>query len=165
MVRFAVLLLLAGLLAACGFQPRGALPIPADLGPVRVETSDPYSPLAQELARALTRAGAEAASEDATSPARLRVISESWGTRPLSVDERAQVREYATLYRVEFELVGADGKERVPRQSVELSRDYVYDNLASAGTPAEQALVQEELRRDMTAAVLRRLDAALRPAQ
>jgi LPS-assembly lipoprotein len=51
---------------------------------------------------------------------------------------------------------------RVPRQRVEISRDFTYDAGASIGTPAEQELIESELRRDMQAAILRRLDAALR---
>ena len=44
----------------------------------------------------------------------------------------------------------------------ELSREYSYDINASAGSPAEQELIQRELRRDMQAAILRRLDVVLR---
>ena len=64
--------------------------------------------------------------------------------------------------RVRFDLVGADGAVRVPAQDVELSREYTYDSVASAGSPAEQTLIQDELRREMQAAILRRLDAVLR---
>jgi LPS-assembly lipoprotein len=49
------------MLAGCGFHPRGELVIPAELGPVRVVSSDPYSPLADSLSRDLTRAGVTAA--------------------------------------------------------------------------------------------------------
>jgi LPS-assembly lipoprotein len=73
------------------------------------------------------------------------------------------VREYITRYRVQFALLGADGKVLVEPQEIELSREYTYDITASAGSPAEQELIQRELRRDMQAAILRRLDVALRP--
>jgi LPS-assembly lipoprotein len=44
--RLAVLALAAALLTGCGFHLRNALNLPANLGPVRVLASDPYSPLA-----------------------------------------------------------------------------------------------------------------------
>lgn len=50
------------LLAGCGFHPRGELQLPPNLGPVTVQASDPFSPLADSLARALERAGAQSAS-------------------------------------------------------------------------------------------------------
>ncbi len=158
------LLLLACLvlaIAACGFHPRGTLALAEDLGPVQVQTADPYSPLAQGLSVALTRAGVQAAVEGQPS-ATLRVRSEHLATRPLTVDVRALVREYETLYRVSFDLIGADGSSRLPEQTIELTREFTYDAFAQAGSPAEQKLIEEELRRDMQAAILRRLDAVLR---
>ena len=92
----------------------------------------------------------------------LQVVAESMRTRPLTFESGASVREYQTLYRVEFQLTGADGALQVPRQTVELTREYTYDAIGSIGSPAEERLLQEELRRDMVAAILRRLDAALR---
>ena len=158
------LLLLACLVlavSACGFHPRGTLALAEELGPVKVQTSDPYSPLAQGLSVALDRAGVQPAVEGQPS-ATLRVRSESLRTRPLAVDAHALVREYETRYRVRFDLIGADGKRRLAEQTIELSRDFTYDAFAQAGSPAEQQLIQDELRREMQAAILRRLDAALR---
>jgi LPS-assembly lipoprotein len=152
---------LLAVLAACGFQPRGKLAVASDLGPVKVLTSDPYSPLAQGLSTALLRAGAQIAEEGQPS-ATLRIRSETWRTRPLAVDSNAQVREYQTRYRVVFDVVDAAGATRVASQDIELTREYTYDVTAAVGSPAEQALLQDELRRDMQAAILRRLDAVLR---
>jgi len=153
---------LMALLAGCGFHPRAQLQVPNSVGPMRVETADAYSPLALGLADALARAGA-AAPADGQPAATLKITRERWSTAPLSVDQFAQVREYLTRYRVEFALESAQGELLLPAQSIELSREYTYDANASAGSPAEQELIQRELRRDMEAAILRRLDVALRP--
>lgn len=152
---------LVAMLAACGFRPRASLALGTDLGPVKVQSSDPYSPLAQGLSTALLRAGAQPA-VDGQPSATLKVLSEALATRPLAVDRRAQVREYETRYAVKFELLDAAGAARIPVQEVVLTREYTYDSVASAGSPAEQELLQRELRRDMQAAILRRLDAVLR---
>ena len=114
-----------------------------------------------ELANALTRAGATAAVSGQASAA-LKITAENWQTAPLSVDQFAQVREYVTRYKVSFALQSADGKPLIEPQDIELAREYTYDQNASAGSPAEQELIQRELRRDMEAAILRRLDVALR---
>lgn len=161
-MRRVLILLVAVGLAACGFHPRSQLSLPAVLGPVTVQTADPYSPLGLELAKALDRAGAVAPAAGAPSST-LRVTGETWSTRPLSVNQFAQVLEYVTRYRVDFVVVGADGKLLTEPQSIELSREYTYNTNASVGSPAELELIQRELRRDMQAAILRRLDIALRP--
>ena len=155
-------LLLALVLAGCGFHPRAQLQFPSTLGPVVVQTADPYSPLGLELSETLDRAGVAGAPEGTPSAA-LRITAEQWSTKPLSVDELARVREYITRYRVSFVMTDAEGKVLVEPQTIELSREYTYDITASAGSPAEQELIQRELRRDMQAAILRRLDVVLRP--
>ncbi len=161
-MRPVLILLVAALASACGFHPRAQLSLPANLGPVSVQPTDPYSPLGLELATSLERAGAIAEVEGARASA-LKVTGESWSTTPLSVDQFAQVREYITRYRVDFVLVDADGKLLIEAQNIELSREYTYDISASVGSPAEQELIGKELRRDMQAAILRRLDVVMRP--
>ena len=161
MSRLLVLVCLFAALAACGFRPRASLALADDIGPVKVVTADPYSEMAQGLSVALERAGAQPAVEGEPS-ATLRVRGESMRTRPLSVDSTARVREYETIYRLLFDLRDAKGKVLVPEQALELRREYTYDATAQIGSPAEQELIQQELRRDMQAAILRRLGAALR---
>lgn len=161
-MRRILILVSAMLLAACGFHPRAQLNLPSALGPVSVQTADPYSPLGLELATALERAGAIAPVAGSPSST-LKITAEAWSTAPLSVDQFARVREYITRYKVDFAVTDSAGKLIIDPQSIELSREYTYDINASAGSPAEQELIQRELRRDMQAAILRRLDVVLRP--
>ena len=161
MHRFVLLICVSVALSACGFHPRATLALADELGPVKVVTSDPYSPLAYGLATALERAGAEPA-DAAADAATLYVRAERLETRPLSVDRQAQVREYESRYLVKFELRDAAGKVLVPLQEIALSREYTYDALSPGGSPQEQELLQAELRRDMQAAILRRIDVVLR---
>ena len=50
----------------------------------------------------------------------------------------------------------------VPRQVIELSRDYIAPATDSRGKASERELLARELRRDMSAAVLRRIAVATR---
>jgi LPS-assembly lipoprotein len=152
---------LALLLTACGFHPRTHTVMTLKLGPTRVVVPDTFSPLGEELATALDRAGVPAA--EATGPATvLRITREEWDTQPVAVDQFARAREYITRYRVDFALQGADGKPLLAKQELEVSREYSFDANAAAGSPAEAELIQRELRREMEAAILRRIEYALR---
>lgn len=146
-------------LSACGFHLRNALALPPDLGPVRVVSVDRYSPLAESLAQALSRAGATAATVETTDAAVLDLLSERWGDAPVSVDQLGRTVEYSLRYAVIFELRRADGTALVPRQTIELSRDYVSNPVKSLGTEGEREILQREMRREMTASVLRRIEA------
>ena len=92
----------------------------------------------------------------------LRVTREGWETRPVAVDSFARAREYIIRYNVEFVLNGPDGKPLLAKQELEESREYSFDANASAGSPAEQELIRRELRREMEAAILRRIEYSLR---
>lgn len=163
MIRLALAVLFACLLPACGFQLRDAVALPADLGPLRVVSRDPYSPLAESLSQALTRAGAEVPVEGSKDDvATLQIVSEAWRSTPLSVDAFGRAQEYTLHYAVFFAMKHADGSVIVPQQGVELSRDYVSSPTSSIGTASEQELLANEMRREMVASILRRIDAVAR---
>src|SRR3546814_20288024 len=75
-------------LSACGFQLRDALSLPAGLDPVKVVSTDRYSPLAESLAESLTRAGAAPATPDVAKPPVMEILVERWGDPPTSLTQR-----------------------------------------------------------------------------
>ena len=161
--RLLAFVLAAGLLSGCGFHLRNALNLPANLGPVRVLASDPYSALAENLADGLKRAGAQAAPAGATEGvATLQVISEQWADTPISHDQFGRAQEFSLRYAVVFAFTKADGTDLVPQQVVELSRDYVSPPQDATGTTTEREVLAEELRREMAASILRRVDGVVR---
>ena len=160
-----VFALCAVLLAGCGFHLRNALDLPDNLGPVRVVASDPYSALAESIADGLRRAGAQPAADGARDGvATLRVLSEQWADTAISHDQFGRAQEFSLRYAVIFSMARADGSPVVPQQAVELSRDYLAPAVDSIGKASERELLVRELRRDMAAAILRRVDAASQPA-
>jgi LPS-assembly lipoprotein len=160
--RIALAVLFAAALCACGFQLRNVAKLPADLGPVAVVAPDPYSPLADAIARALERGGAQPATADAIDQAtKLEILSEKWADLPISVDTQGRAQEYSLRYAVVFRLRKPDGEFLVPQQAVELARDYVAPASDAIGNTSERDLLLNEMRRDMTAAIVRRINAAL----
>ena len=158
--------LLLAVVSACGFQLRKPLQLPPDLDGIRVVASDPYSPLAQALSRSLEHAGLEVAEGAADAGAGdagvLRIHSEGWDSQAISVDEFGRAQEFTLRYAAVFSLVGADGTELVPEQVIELSREYVSLPENSTGSESEREMLSRELQREMSAAVLRRIDAVNR---
>lgn len=153
------------LLSACGFRLRGSQEaFDLDLGPLKVVGAGIESDLPDRLAEALARSGARPATAGEGSST-LNLLKERWEDRPLTVDSNVEVREFVTVYTVEFELTGMDGKTRVPKQEVRLEREYTFDVTAAGGTPAERQLIREELARDMVGAIVRQLSAALRATE
>ncbi len=155
-------LLLALSISGCGFQLRNTVPLPPDLGPLAVTAGDPYSPLADSLSRSLERGGATPAAANALDQAtKLEILSERWADLPISIDTFGRAQEFSLRYAVVFRLRNPDGKVLVPQQAVELARDYVAPAGNAVGNNSERDLLVTEMRRDMTASILRRVNAAL----
>ena len=173
MTRLLFSIVLAAGLAGCGFHPRNALMLPADVPAVQVTSNVPYSELTKLLERNLRATGAQiiAASarnddptelELAADAARLQVLSERWGDLPIAIDGQGRAQEYRLRYAAIFVFRRADGSELVPQQVIELSRDYVAPPTDATGTSTEREILAAELRREMAASILRRIDGVVR---
>ena len=151
------------MLAGCGFQLRKELVLPSQLATLRIEAADLNSGLVRNLEAALRRSGAAIVEADSQTAgvARLRITTAALAQRPLSVGGNGRVQEYALVYRVEFELIDASGVAHVPLQIVQQERIYSFDSGAALGSPGEEELVREELEREVVAAILRQIGAAL----
>lgn len=157
--RSIVVLLLTGLLSACGFHLAKEAQLPAAMSRIAVQGADPYSPLIVDLGKALARSGSRLVEADAGPGAVLRFGANSVRTDVLSVGGNARANEYTIRHHVEFDVVAADGKVLLAPQVIELSRDFTFDASQALGVAAEQELLIDELRRDMVQAILRRLQA------
>lgn len=162
MIRRSLPIVLALALSACGFHLRNELVLPSDAAPVRVSSVDRYSPLADSLTQSIERAGAQIAEPGDETATVLDLLSERWGSTPVSVDQLGRAQEFSLRYAVVFELRRADGTKLVPRQAVELSRDYISNPTNAIGTESEREILVVEMRREMAASIVRRLSAVAR---
>ena len=147
-------------MAGCGFQLRGSVELPG-LETVRVTGAS--APMREELAVFLREGGVqvvEAASGDVD--AQLSLTDEQMKRRVLSIDPNTgKAREYELAYSVAFQLVDAKGTALVPRQTVRLVRDFVFDVNAVLGKSREEAVLRTEMRRDAVQNIIRRLRSSL----
>lgn len=170
MTRYLTALILAATLTGCGFHLRNKLALPADMPAVQVDSAVRYSELVKFLNRGLRSSGATVVEDGDTlavagktpGVARLLIRSERWGDLPIAIDGQGRAQEYSLRYAVVFSFLRPDGGVIVPEQAVELSRDYVAPPQDSTGTTTEREILADELRREMSASILRRIDSVVR---
>ena len=170
MTRYLTALILAATLTGCGFHLRNKLALPADMPAVQVDSAVRYSELVKILNRGLRSSGATVVEAGDTlavagktpGVARLLIRSERWGDLPIAIDGQGRAQEYSLRYAVVFSFLRPDGSVIVPEQAVELSRDYVSSPQDSTGTTTEREILADELRREMSASILRRIDSVVR---
>lgn len=150
---------LAGLLAGCGFHLRKEAELPAAMQRVHIEAADPSSALVKDLAKALPRSGAQVVDKVEVGVAVLKISANALSTDVLSVGGTARANEYAMRHHVEFSVEDAGGTAILPKQTIELSREFTFDATQALGVAAETDLLSKELERDMVQTILRRLEA------
>ena len=147
------------LMAGCGFHLRKEADLPASMKRVHIQIADPSSPLAKDLAKALPRSGTEIVDDVEPGVAVMNISANAFSTDVLTVGGNARATEYALRYHVELEVQDAAGTALLPKQTIELSREFTFDASQALGVAAEVDLLTQELQRDMTQTILRRLEA------
>jgi LPS-assembly lipoprotein len=87
----------------------------------------------------------------------VRIAVDQVTQEALTISRTARVQEFVIRHRVEFEVVDVGGAPLLPRTTVELSRDFVFDEAQALGAQAQADLLRRELARDVERAVLERL--------
>ena len=154
-----LLVIIAVVVSACGFRPRGHLELPADFREVYVQGSDP---IRDELEFFLTGGGANLTENRDDADAVIKVSSESFNRRVSAVDPfTGKEREFEIVYVVEFSVRLKDKTMLVAPQSIKMRRSYIFDETAAIGSNREERIIREEMRRDAALSIVRRTEAAL----
>ena len=147
---------LALVLAGCGFQLQGRVPLPASLAVTWIEADDAQSDFVQDLRQALRASGATLASRRADATAVLSVERDELLERVLSVSGRNVPREYELTYVVRFSVAGKDGT-LLPAEEVSASRDFSFDEREVLAKEREKEMLRAALARDLAGVVMNRL--------
>lgn len=163
MHRLLAVLLLAGVLAACGFQLRGQARLPAAMSATHLAVADANTGFVRELELMLRANGVEVVDDPDPDTAVLRIDSQSMQRQPLSVSGRARVREYVLIFEVVFDLLAPDGEVLIDDDRLRLTRDYSFDEQEILAAAREEEFLREDLGRAMAARLVRRLEAVSAP--
>ena len=162
LARLLAAIVLAGGLAGCGFHLRG------DVGYAfsSLYISAPAAPqLALELQRALESGGATrtvGSAKDAQ--AILDVISVVDDKGVLSLSSGGRVREYLLTKRVSFGVRDAEGRDWLPAGEFTVRRSYTFNESEVLAREAQEQRLLKEMQTDAVQQIVRRLQAAKKPA-
>jgi LPS-assembly lipoprotein len=146
------------LVAACGFQLRGAAQLP--FNSIFVQ-APPTSQFATQMRRAV-RAGSSTRLTDTPEQAEviLQIVNELQEKQILSLSGGGRVSEYLLRYRVSFRLTDSKNREHIPASEIVLRRDYSYSDEQSLAREFDEAQLYRDMRNDAVSQLLRRLQSA-----
>jgi len=162
-MRFIVAAILFALaLAGCGFHLRGE----ATYAFSTIYVNAPGAPLlAAEMKRALNSTGSAKTVDDSKqAQVILDIPLVADDKEVLSISGAGAVEEYALIKRVGFRLHDADGNDWLPPAEISLRRSYTFSEseVLARGTQEERLL--KEMQTDAVQQLIRRLQAAKKPA-
>jgi LPS-assembly lipoprotein len=143
-------------LSGCGFQMQGRLDVPAGMESTYISTDDEYSVFFRELRRQLEQNGIEVVDLPTESAATLSIHLDDTDQRVLSVSARNIPTEFEVYYLIEYSVTSGETVLQ-PRQLINLTRDYTYDETLVLGKAHEEQLLREAIVDDLVRIVLKQL--------
>lgn len=147
------------LLAGCGFHLRRSAALPAAMQSRVVLQVNGGGDFQRTLASALQANGVAVLDESTPDAATLSVPVATFSRRLLTSGGVERVGEYMVTFHVEFRVVDARGKVVVPPQTLDVSHEFAMDQMQFSSLASETGAIERSLVREMSDAVLRRLQA------
>jgi len=151
---------LAVMLSACGFQLRGTGTNELSIKEMDVSARDAYGPTVTELRQVLKNSGVNV---HAGAPYRLVLTNEQQRERSASYNSGNRTAEYELTTELNYSIQGLNNLELLS-DKLEVRKVYVRDGSNITGSEQEAARSRQEMRRDLVNAMVVRLQ-QLTPAQ
>ena len=147
------------LLAGCGFHLRRSAALPAVMQQQVYLQISGGGEFTRSLAAALRASKVDVLAEPTPGAATLSVPVAAFESRLLTSGAVQRVGEYVVRFNVQFTLTDAGGKTVVPMQTLSLSHEFAIDQTQFSAITSETEAIERSLVREMTDAVMRRLEA------
>lgn len=160
-----VILLLAGLMTACGFHIRGSNP--ASQLPFRSVYLDMRygTPLERELRGAILSQGGTVLTQNAKeAEATVRILTDTQTRRILTLNAQGQVREVSLVYLIRFDVQETAGKVLLAPREIATEQIMTYSESQALAKESEEKMIYLDLRSDAISQLLRQL-AQIKPTE
>jgi LPS-assembly lipoprotein len=159
LIKKSVILIMALLLSACGYHVRGALELPAGLKNVYLEGGS--AELREQFKRTMEISSVPLASSPETAGLIVKIFDEDSQRRVLSLSSSGTANDFELGYRFDYELLDSKNKVLMPRQPVEIKREYYNDQVAIIAKGNEEAVIRNEMYQQAVRTIVNRARVAL----
>lgn len=149
------------LLAGCGFQLRGARPLPFNT--VQITGLSEYSELAVMLKRQIQGNGnTRVVTNPKEADVQLKFLKDQRRKDILSLTGAGKVREYELRENLSITLIDRSGKELLPPTDIAATREMTYDDNQVLAKEQEETVLYRDMLGDLVQQIMRRLAAIKR---
>ena len=154
-----LLVCLAVMLSACGFQLRGSAALPEEMAVTYIQAGNPYGTLVNDFAEALRTHKVTVTEDSQEATATLVIINSTLDKDVLSVNGNGKVLEYQLSQSIQFAVKTGDNVSLLEPQQVSMSRDYLYSSTDVLSKEREEAVVRRTLQRELVNLAILRMAA------
>lgn len=149
-------------LSACGFQLRGAYPLPFS----SIYITLPETAELRVLLKRAIAAGSNARVVDTQKDAQatLQIINDAQTKNILSVSGSGQILAYQLVRTFSFRVTDKAGRDWLPQGQIVIHRDITYNSSLVLSKESEEALLWNDIQNDLVQQMLRRLAAGKSPS-
>lgn len=158
-----VVLGLSVLLEACQYHLRGESEVPEIMRHIYLQAASP--PLYASFKETMRQAGSNLSQKPEPGGIILNILNERFDRRTLSLSATGKTNEFQLFYILDFEVLNAENKLVIPRQSVQVNRDYFNNQQDIIGKGNEEALIRTEMYNQAVRTILDRGRAIINNAQ
>lgn len=159
-----LLMVLASGVAGCGYHLRGRVDLPARAQVVYLKGIAPGQPFGTEFTELLSFAGGRVTSKPMEAGSVFQVIRGIHQRRQISLSKAGKANGYNLTYRLEYEVTTPQGEVLMPREELEVSRQYFVDIRFPLGQGEQETLMRMEMEREAAQTAMRRLRSVVRSA-
>ena len=157
--RLALSIMLTATSAGCGFRLRGQVALPELLSRTYIEGVAEYSDFATELRRTLRANGAEVMDEPEQADSVIQIASKRSGRRVLAVNQSGKALEFEFFVVVVFSVRDREKKPVLERQTISVTRDFIFDENEVLGKAAEAQTILSDMESDAARLMMLRMQA------
>ncbi len=147
------------LLSGCGYQLRGNIDLPSDLKQVSV-VSQKYSDLVRNISQRFSNSDIKVVNKSDRNLYRVKIVSEVFNRRQLSINISGRVNEYELIYNVTYQISGPDEKSK--EETLSLYRDYSFDENNIMGNADREAQIKKEMTSNAASLIFTKLIARIK---
>lgn len=153
-VKLTSVVLMASLLAGCGFHLRGDYSVPDELNTLSLTSYDPYSTFTRMMKGQLRLSEVEIVPPAANIP-NLHLVSEGIGERTLSLYQNTRAAEKEITFRASYRVTVPDVGSKTYSTSV--TRSYLDNPLSALAKSVERDMIEDEMRKLAATQIVRQM--------
>jgi LPS-assembly lipoprotein len=142
------------LVSACGYHLRGAVELPKELKAAYLQGESPE--LHDQFSKSMESSSGKLLSSQDKAGIVIRFFGEKMNRRVLSLSARGRANDFELDYRVEYEFATADNAILMPRQALEVKREYFNDQQDIIAKDNEENVIRNEMYQQAVRAIINR---------